>query len=375
MKKILIIAGARPNFMKIAPIVRALEQSKKLEYKIVHTGQHYDAGMSQTFFDDLCIPAPHYNLSVGSGSHAVQTANIMIKFEEVCLTEKPDIVAVVGDVNSTVACGLVAKKLCIALAHVEAGLRSNDRTMPEEINRIVTDSISDYLFVTEPSGVENLRREGHAEKQISYVGHVMIDNLFHQLDMLTSKKMSPEIQALKNRLSGNYACMTMHRPANVDNRETLEKLLAAVGAVAEAAPVIFPCHPRTRKNIEMFGLTGRFKTLSLGNDSVAPGMYLMEPLGFDDFLYLWKDARLVLTDSGGLQEETTALKIPCITMRESTERPVTAEVGSNVVVGSDGDKIISWGRSAFAGAWKESRVPDLWDGHASERIVKVLENS
>ena len=356
--------------MKIAPIARALDACTQLDYKIVHTGQHYDAGMSQTFFDELGIPAPHYNLSVGSASHAVQTATVMIKFEEVCLKEKPDIVVVVGDVNSTVACGLVAKKLNIALAHVEAGLRSNDRTMPEEINRIVTDSISDYLFVTEKSGIENLRREGHPDSQIHFAGHVMIDNLFFQLGRLSEAPLALS-KELHSTIAKPYAVLTMHRPSNVDDKATLGKLLSCFKTLAEKAPIIFPCHPRTLSRIKEFGLQDLVTEWKPGQD-VNGGIIATSPLGYMDFLNLWKDAACALTDSGGLQEETTALKIPCITFRESTERPITAEVGTNEVVGTDTEKIAGLFKSAIAGTWKKSRVPDLWDGKASERIVEKL---
>jgi len=370
MKKIILVAGARPNFMKIAPIIRALENEKNAEYVLVHTGQHYDAGMSQTFFGELGIPNPHHNLNVGSASHAVQTANIMIRFEEVCLKEKPDVVVVVGDVNSTAACGLVAKKLCIDLAHVEAGLRSNDRAMPEEINRIVTDAVSDYLFVTEPSGVSNLTREGHPQSRIHYVGHVMIDNLYYQLEKLSTA--APVIGTeIKSKISQRYAVVTMHRPSNVDNRETLARLLAVFGRIAEKTPVVFPCHPRTLGRIREFKLDHLCSFWKSG-DAIHGGLVITPPLGYMDFLCLWKDALCVMTDSGGLQEETTALKIPCITFRETTERPVTAEIGSNEVVGTDTDKIADLFEKACAGRWKKSRVPELWDGKASERIVRTL---
>ncbi len=360
-----------PIFMKIAPIVRAMDKCGELEYRIVHTGQHYDANMSRIFFDELGIPAPHYNLDVGSGSHAVQTANIMIRFEEVCLKESPDAVVVVGDVNSTIACGLVAKKLRLRLAHVEAGLRSNDRTMPEEINRMATDAIADCCFTTEPRGTENLLREGHDPGTVHFVGHVMIDNLLYQRDRLRSETVSGAVRSLRRRMKGTFACMTLHRPSNVDSKSTFCSLLDAVAACAGDAPVIFPCHPRTKKNLETFGLMHRFMPDD-GASPVGSGIYLLHPLSYNEFLYLWKDASLVVTDSGGLQEETTALKIPCITMRETTERPITVEIGSNVVVGTDPEKIIHYGRLALAGTWKQSGIPPLWDGKASERIVETL---
>jgi UDP-N-acetylglucosamine 2-epimerase (non-hydrolysing) len=296
----------------------------------------------------------------------------MVRFEEVCLQERPDLVVVVGDVNSTIACGLVAKKLGIRLAHVEAGLRSYDRTMPEEINRIATDAIADCFFTTEPDGTENLLREGHDPGAVHFVGHVMIDTLLYQRDRLGPETVSRAALSLKRRIVGTFACMTLHRPANVDSAAALGALLDAVAVLAGIAPVLFPCHPRTKKNIEAFGLMPRF-TRDDGVSPVGPGIRLLDPLSYNDFLYLWKDAALVLTDSGGLQEETTALKIPCVTLRDTTERPVTQEIGSNVVVGGDREKILHHGRRALAGTWKESAIPALWDGKAGERIVAILD--
>jgi UDP-N-acetylglucosamine 2-epimerase (non-hydrolysing) len=361
--KIILVAGARPNFMKIAPIMRAIKTKPELTPVLVHTGQHYDKNMSGTFFQTLGIPDPHYNLQVGSGSHAVQTAEVMVKFEEVCLKEKPDIVMVVGDVNSTIATGLTAKKLHITLAHVEAGLRSGDRTMPEEINRLATDAITDLFFTTEPQGTKNLIAEGHAPESVHFVGHVMIDNLFYQLKNLSESNISSDTVQLKKSLPGKYICMTLHRPSNVDSRENVSKILEAVREISNSAPVVFPIHPRTLKNVETFGLKQLLNTKNIITTS---------PLDYNDFLYLWKDSCLVLTDSGGLQEETTALKIPCLTVRENTERPVTTEVGSNIVVGTDGEKIKRFAMEAIGGEWKECKVPELWDGRASERIVERL---
>jgi UDP-N-acetylglucosamine 2-epimerase (non-hydrolysing) len=378
MIKIMLVAGARPNFMKIAPIIREISKyPEKLTAILVHTGQHYDQNMSHTFFSSLGIPEPHYNLEVGSGSHAVQTANVMIRFEEVCLKETPDCVVVVGDVNSTIAAGLVAKKMHIPLCHVEAGLRSNDRNMPEEINRLATDAITDIFFTTEPEGTNNLFKEGQPRGKINFVGHVMIDNLYFQLEKLKAEEnehVNDCIVKLKNKLPENYFCMTMHRPSNVDDEEVLSSLLKAISSIAEKTPVVFPCHPRTRNNIEQWGLKHLFTSIEECGDSIESGIVLTEPLGYDEFLYLWKDAIGVLTDSGGLQEETTALKIPCITMRTTTERPITAEVGSNVIVGTDGELIKSEVQKIVSGKWKESGIPDLWDGKASERIVHVLTN-
>ena len=359
--------------MKIAPVLRAMEPfTNTIRPVLVHTGQHYDSRMSHAFFTSLGIPAPDYNLEVGSGSHAVQTAGIMVKFEEVCAKEKPDLVIVVGDVNSTIAAGLVAKKLNVCLAHIEAGLRSRDLRMPEEINRMATDAITDVFFTTEKEGTANLLAEGHAPGTIHFVGHVMIDNLFYQIKQLPKLTLSRSATDLRARLQGNYTCMTLHRPSNVDDKATLTRLLEAALVLSRDAPVIFPCHPRTSKNIDSFSLGGYFAELDGGSAPLTEGIYRTEPLDYNDFLHLWKDASLVLTDSGGLQEETTALKIPCITVRETTERPITAEVGSNVVVGTDSDKIIKLGRQALAGQWKESQIPDLWDGSASERIVEII---
>lgn len=376
MKKIFLVAGARPNFMKIAPILRAMNKfPHEIQPILIHTGQHYDQKMSDTFFNSLGIKKPEYNLEVGSGSHAEQTASIMVKFEEVCLSENPDMVLVVGDVNSTIAAGLVAKKLHVTLCHVEAGLRSGDRDMPEEINRLATDAITDLFFTTEPEGTKNLLKEGQKTECVHFVGHVMIDNLYYQLkrlETLADILVSQKVKELKKSLPNKYLCMTMHRPSNVDDKEVLTSLLKAINEVASEAPVIFPCHPRTRKNIERFGLLHLFYGSLQGKSKISSGIILSEPLGYNDFLYLWKDAAGVLTDSGGLQEETTALKVPCITMRTSTERPVTAEIGSNEVVGIDRERIISLAQRMLAGNWKESRIPDLWDGKASERIVEIL---
>jgi len=375
LRKVLLVAGARPNFMKIAPIMRAIESSSSLKSVLVHTGQHYDHSMSGTFFKGLGIKEPDFNLEVGSSSHAVQTAHIMIRFEEVCLKEKPDIVLVVGDVNSTIAAGLVAKKLNIPLAHVEAGLRSGDRLMPEEINRIATDAISDIFFTTEKTGSENLLQEGQHKDKIHFVGHVMIDNLFFQLEKLKSSAPSPFVKKIKEQLPEKYFCMTMHRPSNVDNKEKLEKLLTAIRNLSTSVPVVFPCHPRTKNNMEQFSFLENFTILENEKSihSMKNGLYLTNPLDYNDFLYLWKDCSCMLTDSGGLQEETTALKIPCITMRDSTERPITVDLGSNYVVGDDVDQIAARGEQAVSGTWKESHIPEFWDGKASERIVSVIE--
>ena len=375
MIKVILVAGARPNFMKIAPILREIQKYyEDITGLIVHTGQHYDENMSKYFFSSLGIREPDYHLNVGSGTHAQQTAHIMVRFEEVCFKESPSLVVVVGDVNSTIATSLVAKKLHVNLAHVEAGLRSWDRNMPEEINRIATDSITDIFFTTEKKGTENLIAEGHLPEKIFFVGNVMIDNLFYQLKNLNIDTISENIRQLKNRLPEKYICMTMHRPSNVDKREDLERILSSLNVLSKETPILFPCHPRTLKNINTFSLNHCFTPLTDKGVPLKSGFFLIEPLGYNDFLYLWKDASLVMTDSGGLQEETTALKIPCITMRNNTERPVTIEVGSNIMAGRDIDKIIELGKQALNGNWKKCNIPDLWDGSASGRILNIIKN-
>ena len=384
--KIIIVAGARPNFMKIAPIVRALRArndeliifnsklvkneaatvyNSKFDWKIIHTGQHYDYEMSQAFFEELEIPKPDYFLNVGSSSHAEQTAKVMVEFEKACNVEKPDVVLVVGDVNSTLACSITAKKLNIKVAHVEAGLRSGDMTMPEEINRIVTDSISDYLFVTEKSGIENLAREGRS-KDVFFVGNVMIDTLFFQLNKLKKGYKVQGVRKENGEGNGGYAVVTLHRPSNVDDKETLCGIMEALMRISEDMPVIFPAHPRTKKNIETFGLMGRIN---------ASGIEMLPPLPYMAFLRLWKDASLVLTDSGGLQEETTALGVPCFTIRENTERPVTIDEGTNILVCTTKQGILSEYEAFRNGASKKGRVPELWDGKAAIRIVETILNS
>lgn len=361
MKNICIVGGARPNFMKIAPIIRALEKRPtEFVYKLVHTGQHYDREMSDVFFEELEIPRPDFYLNAGGGSHAQQTAKIMVGFEEVCQRERPDWVVVVGDVNSTLACSIVAKKAEIRVAHVEAGLRSGDWAMPEEINRVVTDSISDIFFVTEKAGEENLLREGKARERVHLVGHVMIDNLLHQVEKLGQLDTTElESTALKRRYS-DYAALTLHRPSNVDSRYSLEPLIGALTEIGRRLPIIFPVHPRTRRNLERFGIAL--------NDAIV----LTPPLAYMDFLNLWKDAHLVLTDSGGLQEETTALGVPCLTLRENTERPITVEEGTNVLVGVSPERIVTEANRILDGRTKAGRIPHLWDGRAAERIVDVL---
>ena len=358
--KIINIVGARPNFMKIAPIMEQFGRSRGIEPLLVHTGQHYDEKMSDLFFRELGIPEPDINLEVGSASHAVQTAEIMKAFEPVVLEYKPDAVLVVGDVNSTIACGLVAVKLGVKLVHIEAGLRSFDRSMPEEINRVLTDSISDLLFCTEQSGVDNLLREGITKGKIFLVGNVMIDTLLkNKAKAATSNVLS------QFNLDGNgFAVLTLHRPANVDDPDTFGRIFDALEIIQNDMPIIFPIHPRTRKNLTFLSLGQRVKKL--------PNLRLTDPLGYLDFLKLMSSARLVLTDSGGIQEETTILKIPCLTLRKNTERPITTQVGSNRVVGTGTDKIIETYQQVNNGKWCEPQTPPFWDGHAAERIVRIL---
>ncbi|MBI4695908.1 MAG: UDP-N-acetylglucosamine 2-epimerase (non-hydrolyzing) [Gammaproteobacteria bacterium] len=359
---ILIVAGARPNFMKIAPIIRALERHRDaFAWRLVHTGQHYDREMSDVFFEELEIPKPHYHLDAGGGTHAQQTAKIMIGFEDVVQKERPQLVMVVGDVNSTLACSIVAKKLQIQVAHVEAGLRSGDLMMPEEINRIVTDAISDYFFVTEPSGVENLRREGKREEQIFFVGHVMIDNLYHQVKKLQEMDDSAFPTAtLKSKL-GKYGVVTLHRPSNVDNAERLGGIVEALAQVANHIPLIFAVHPRTAQNLDKFGIC------------LPDSIIRTNPLPYMEFLNLWMDAQVILTDSGGIQEESTALGVPCVTLRENTERPITISEGSNVLVGSDPEKIVAAALKVLSHPGQaRTKRPALWDGAASDRIVDEL---
>ncbi|MBU4035215.1 MAG: UDP-N-acetylglucosamine 2-epimerase (non-hydrolyzing), partial [Proteobacteria bacterium] len=351
--KVFLIAGARPNFMKIAPIYRASLEYQGLDCRIIHTGQHYDHEMSQAFFEELEIPEPAYHLEAGSGSHALQTAKIMIAFEKVCDTEKPDLVMVVGDVNSTLACSVVAKKAGIKVAHVEAGLRSFDLAMPEEINRMVTDAISDYFFVTEESGVQNLLHEGKPMERIHYVGHVMIDNLLYQFDKM--KNVDGKLfasYALKQKNS-KYAFLTLHRPSNVDSQQIFGQIASALNEIADQRPIFFPVHPRTKKMIEQL------------NIKLSKNIVMLPPLSFTESLFLWKDAEVVLTDSGGLQEETTALGVPCVTIRENTERPITVQIGTNILAGTNKEDIIR----AYSESIEKARhavVPDKWDGKASE---------
>lgn len=353
--------GARPNFMKTAPIHRAIAQRGRLAQVLVHTGQHYDTKMSDVFFTDLGMPAPDVHLGIGSGSHAEQTARAMLALEQVFLAERPDLVSVVGDVNSTLAAALVAVKMGIAIAHVEAGLRSFDRTMPEETNRVLTDRISELLLTPSPDGDENLRHEGVDPERIHFVGNVMIDSLVASLE---AARRLPTLSDL-GLTPGGYAVCTLHRPANVDDSKVLAGLLEAIAQLSRALPLVFPVHPRTRKTIAAAGLGPRLEGLD--------GLRTMEPLGYLEFLALTSQAKLVLTDSGGLQEETTALGVPCLTLRESTERPVTVTVGTSQLVGTDPVAILREAEKVLDGQAKRGRIPDLWDGRTAPRIAELYE--
>ncbi len=354
--KIIGVVGARPNFMKMAPIVRAAAAHPGLEMMLLHTGQHYDHNMSKVFFEDLELPRPDIYMGVGSGSHAVQTATIMTEFEKVVLEQKPDLVMVVGDVNSTIACSLVCAKLLIPVAHVEAGLRSWDREMPEEINRMVTDILADLLFTTSAEAEPNLIREGVDPAKIHFSGNVMIDSLNFYLPKAEACDVLERLE-LESR---GYGLVTLHRPSNVDDPSVFRGILEAMGEAGRRVPLLWPVHPRTRKMIETFGI-----------DVEKLGIRLVEPLGYLDFQRLMKDARIVLTDRGGIQEETTVLGVPCLTLRENTERPVTCEIGTNVLVGTDPDEIRDAIVDAFEGEAKAHEIPQFWDGHAAERIVQV----
>jgi UDP-N-acetylglucosamine 2-epimerase (non-hydrolysing) len=360
MNPVHLIAGARPNFMKIAPIVRAM-QARGMPYRIIHTGQHYDRDMNEVFFEELGIPQPDVFMGAGGGSHAEQTARIMVAYEKCIADDRPSMTLVVGDVNSTLACAIVAKKAQLPVAHVEAGLRSGDMAMPEEINRLVTDSISDVYFATEPAGVAHLLREGKAADVVHYVGHVMVDNLLFQVEQLKRTDASTLEGADLKAKYPRYGAVTMHRPSNVDDRDTFAGIVGALREISQTVPLIFPVHPRTRGNLDKFGL------------DLGPNVILTKPLSYMAFLNLWRDAAVVLTDSGGLQEETTALGVPCITMRENTERPVTVDEGTNVLAGTDPNAILAAARTALSNGGKQGRVPQFWDGKAAERIVTVLE--
>ncbi len=353
---VVTVAGARPNFMKVAPLSWAFRRRPEVRHRIVHTGQHYDDNMSASFFRDLDIDPPEVNLAVGSGSHARQTADIMTGFEEVLLRDRPDLVIVVGDVNSTIACALTAVKMGIPVAHVEAGLRSFDRSMPEEVNRVLTDAISDVLFVTEPSGVVNLRREGVPDDRVHLVGNVMIDTLL-RCRGLAERSAAADRLGLGGR---RYGVVTLHRPANVDDPERLQRFMEAFGRVGRDCPLVFPVHPRTRTRLGGAG------------DVREGAVRLAEPMPYVEFLGLLAGASLILTDSGGIQEEAVVLGVPCLTLRENTERPLTVEVGANRLVGSDTERLVREALEILAGGWSRPAVPSSWDGRAAERIVDII---
>ncbi|MHB8404784.1 MAG: non-hydrolyzing UDP-N-acetylglucosamine 2-epimerase [Gammaproteobacteria bacterium] len=350
-----LIAAARPNFMKIAPLFHALREQPWCSLRLVHTGQHYDHNMSDTFFKDLNLPPPDLHLGVGSGSHAEQTARVMLAYAEACTGNRPDLIVVVGDVNSTLACALVGAKVCIPVAHLEAGLRSNDRTMPEEINRLATDTIADILWTPSPDADENLAREGVATAKITRVGNIMLDSYELMRDLIQASGMRRSL-GLEGK---DYGVVTLHRPSNVDVPVLLGKLVGQLVKIAEKIPIVFPVHPRTRKNLERFDLWQQL--------TVAPGMQVIEPLGYVDFMNLVCGARLTVTDSGGVQEETTYLGIPCLTLRDTTERPITVTQGTNRLVTAD--TLLPTINDILAGHWPRGRKPGLWDGGTAARVV------
>ncbi len=361
MKTFLSVVGARPNFMKVAPVHRALARyADSVRHLIVHTGQHYDPNMSKVFFEDLELPQPDFYLGIGSGSHAEQTAKVMMAFEQAVLETRPDLVIVYGDVNSTLACSVVCSKLGVPIAHVEAGLRSLDLTMPEEINRMVTDVLSDVMFVTEQSGMQHLTREGKDMTRVHLVGDVMIDSIIHYREKAGQSSILHEM----GLEPGHYTLVTLHRPSNVDVKENLEKVLQIFEGIQDRTTIVFPIHPRTRNRIDEFGLRDRFEQLH--------HLITCDPIGYLDFLCLMDRATLILTDSGGIQEETTYLQVPCLTLRENTERPITVDVGSNQLLGLDVPLVLEKAREVYDGHPKLGRIPDKWDGKAAERIAALL---
>jgi len=363
--KLSLIVGARPNFMKIAPVIHAInkaqQSNKNIDYRLVHTGQHYDQKMSETFFQELNIPEPDINLGCGGGTQAEQTASIMIAYEKELIAHPADLVIVVGDVTSTMACAIVAKKLNIKVAHIEAGIRSWDLTMPEEINRIVTDSLADLFFTTTERANQNLLKSGKSEEQIFFVGNVMIDTLLAN----RNRFQKPAIWKKLSLKKGEYIVMTLHRPANVDEEEKLKIFLDVIIDNSRGLPIIFPVHPRTAKNIEAI-----FQA-----DHSASTLHLIDPLGYLEFNYLVENAKAVITDSGGITEETTVMGIPCITVRDNTERPETVEMGTNELIGTDPSALKPALDKLFSGNWKKGEIPELWDGKAAERIIKILSNN
>jgi UDP-N-acetylglucosamine 2-epimerase (non-hydrolysing) len=355
-----IIAGARPNFMKIAPIIRAIDarraQGSRLRWRLVHTGQHYDARMSADFFQQLSIPEPHVNLEVGSGSQAEQTAAIMVRYEQLLLKQRSDLCLVVGDVTSTMACAITAQKLCIPVAHVEAGIRSGDWRMPEEINRMATDAVTNYFFTTSDVANQNLRRSGVPDERIFFVGNTMIDTLLAHM----SRFRVPAFWETMSLVPGEYFVMTLHRPANVDTEAGFRAVLLAVADAVRGMKVVFPVHPRTAKTLSALG-------------GLPPNLLLVEPQPYLEFNYLVKHAKGVITDSGGVTEETTVMGVPCVTMRDSTERPETVEIGTNELIGTDPARLRPTLDRLFANKWKRGSIPPLWDGHTGERIAAELE--
>ncbi len=360
---IINVVGTRPNFMKVAPIIEEMNQSPQIQQTLVHTGQHYDEAMSSVFFDELNLPKPDIYLGVGSNSHAIQTAQIMMAFEKVLLELKPDLVVVVGDVNSTMACAITAAKLWVPVAHVEAGLRSFDRKMPEEVNRIITDAISDLLFTTSRGANKNLMKEGIPKGKIFFVGNVMIDTLNKHRQYAENLNTAERF----GLVAGEYALVTLHRPANVDNLFIFSNILEGLITIQKDIPVLFVAHPRTLNRIEKFGFRSPINS--------APNLQITEPLGYLQFLDLMMQARMVLTDSGGIQEETTILNVPCLTIRENTERPITITKGTNILVGMDSKRIIAGARQILSGKYRCGSIPELWDGRAAERIVNIIETS
>jgi UDP-N-acetylglucosamine 2-epimerase (non-hydrolysing) len=358
--RIISIVGARPNLPKIAPLIREMQRHPEIEPLLVHTGQHYDENLSNIFFRQMGIPEPHMNLGVGSGTHAEQTAEILKRVEPILLKQQPDLVLVVGDVNSTIAVSLAAVKMGIPVAHVEAGLRSFDRSMPEEINRVLTDALAKYLFATENDAVENLLKEGRPREFIHLVGNVMIDSLFHFLPVAQQSRIGDELGLRNDKGWQSFGVLTLHRPSNVDSTEKLAEILGAIDAIAKQVPIVFPVHPRTQQRLSQGGIK-RYRQLRL-----------IQPLGYLDFLCLLSNATLALTDSGGIQEETTALGVPCLTLRENTERPITISQGTNVLVGTNPSKIAAATEQVLRGDGMRGRTPPLWDGHAAERIVEIL---
>ena len=359
------IVGARPNFMKIAPLLRAFEDLPSLQPTLIHTGQHYDSKLSDVFFEDLGIRRPDINLNIGSGSHAQQTAEILVAIENVLLDAKQsgaafDRMIVVGDVNSTMAAAIAAAKLFVPVAHVEAGLRSFDRTMPEEINRMLTDSISDMLLASEPAGVENLKHEGHPDSRIHLVGNLMIDTLLSQVERARENDFLKRLKLLPEQ----FGVVTLHRPANVDNQQVLESLMQVLIEISADLPLVFPVHPRTKMRLETFGMDKQLAS--------CESLICLEALGYSDFLCLTSQAKVIVTDSGGLQEESTALGVPCLTMRPNTERPITVTEGTSTLVGSDASKLKIHLKEVISGTYKQGKCPDLWDGKAAQRIAQIL---